>query len=145
MKRVDSTFLQIRLLSQDSHNRTCIKKQSKGARLQLPELLLRQVTVMSMSYPGAASAMKMPLCDAMAAVGTSTANAVFGKATMSLTWRTTTPLGIVLLASSGDCSHHWQKKRWTPPIWPTPSSPALQVDLQPKRVMFWTVKGCAVS
>lgn len=39
--------------------------------------------MMNMSYPGAAFAMKMPLCDAMAAVGTSTANAVFGKSSNS--------------------------------------------------------------
>ena len=37
------------------------------------------MTVMRMSYPGAVSAMKMPLCAAMAATGTSTASAVFGK------------------------------------------------------------------
>lgn len=32
-----------------------------------------------MSYPGAASATKMPLCAAMAVTGTSTASAVFGE------------------------------------------------------------------
>lgn len=35
--------------------------------------------MMRMSYPGAASATKMPLCAAMAVTGTSTASAVFGE------------------------------------------------------------------
>lgn len=35
--------------------------------------------MMRRSYHGVASATKMPLCAAMAAMGTSTANAVFGK------------------------------------------------------------------
>lgn len=35
--------------------------------------------MMRMSYPGAASAMKMPLCAAMAVTGTSTASAAFGE------------------------------------------------------------------
>ncbi|XP_017938193.1 abscission/NoCut checkpoint regulator isoform X1 [Manacus vitellinus] len=84
MKQVDSTFLQIRPPNQDPHNRTCVRKQSKRARLQPPQLLPGQI-VMRMSYPGAVSATKMPLCAAMAVMGTSTASAVFGKAMMSLT------------------------------------------------------------
>lgn len=49
------------------------------ATLQPPQLLQRQMIVMRMSYPGAASAMKMPLCAAMAVTGTSIASAVFGE------------------------------------------------------------------
>lgn len=37
------------------------------------------MTVMRRSYHGVVSATKMPLCAAMAAMGTSTASAVFGK------------------------------------------------------------------
>ncbi|XP_027498091.1 abscission/NoCut checkpoint regulator isoform X1 [Corapipo altera] len=84
MKQVDSTFLQIRPPNKDPHNRTCVRKQSKRARLQPPQLLPGQI-VMRMSYPGAVSATKMPLCAAMAVMVTSTASAVFGKAMMSLT------------------------------------------------------------
>lgn len=49
------------------------------ARLQPTQLLPGQMTVTRMNYPGAASATKMLLCAAMAAMGISTASAVFGK------------------------------------------------------------------
>lgn len=110
MKQVDSTFPQIRQPNQDPHNRTWVRKQNKRATLQPPQLLQGQMIVMRMSYPGAASATKMPLCAAMAVMGTSTASAVFGKAMRSLTWRTTTPPAIIFLANRSDHTLHGQKR-----------------------------------
>lgn len=59
--------------------------------------------MMRMSYHGAASAMKMPLCAAMAAMGTSTASAVFGKSHSS-SWSQVMWAAFV-------CSSHWAEKQ----------------------------------
>lgn len=60
-------------------NSVCLFSFWIRARFPSPLLLPGQMTAMTMSYPGAVSATKMPLCAAMAVTGTSTANAVFGK------------------------------------------------------------------
>lgn len=68
-----------------------------------------------------------------------------GKAMMSLTSRTTTPPAIIFLANRSGHNLHEQKSGWRTGkerSWPDGKNP---VDLQPERVMFWTVRGCAVT